>query len=121
MHTDLSPRFVVNRGNAGTRPVAVVLVLASLTLVTLPWWGDASLMRSIVEIICFLVLAQMWNLMAGYGGQISVGQQAFVGLGGYGLFILAQHNGINPFWAVPMAGVGTALVAIPMSDRKSVV
>ena len=35
-----------------------------------------------------LALAQCWNLLAGYAGLVSVGQQAFVGLGGYLLFAL---------------------------------
>ena len=38
-------------------------------------------------------------------------QQAFVGLGGYGLFVFAQHMGFNPFWSVPMGGVVAAMVA----------
>jgi branched-chain amino acid transport system permease protein len=37
-----------------------------------------------------LALAQCWNLLAGYAGLISVGQQAFVGLGGYILFALTN-------------------------------
>ena len=51
---------------------------AALTcfLATLPWWADASTLRLVVEAVCLLVLAQMWNLLAGYGGLVSVGQQA---------------------------------------------
>ena len=41
-----------------------------------------------------LVLAQMWNLLAGYGGLVSIGQQAFVGLGGYALIVLADDLGV---------------------------
>lgn len=80
-------------------------------MISVPWWGEASFMRWAVEVMCFLVLAQMWNLMAGYGGLISVGQQAFVGLGGYGLFVFAQHLGLHPFWSVPLGGIVAAVVA----------
>ena len=51
----------------------------------LPWMGDAGLMRAVMEFIALLVLAQMWNLLAGYAGLVSIGQQAYVGLGGYAL------------------------------------
>ena len=51
----------------------------------------------------------MWNLLAGYGGLVSIGQQAFVGLGGYALLVLADDAGVNPFLAVPLAGLVAAL------------
>jgi len=107
--------FVVLRSTPANRVIGWALLAFCMALISVPWWGDASLMRWMVEVICFLVLAQMWNLMAGYGGLISVGQQAFVGLGGYGLFVLAQHLRINPFLAVPLAGVAAAILAVPMS------
>ena len=84
-------------------------------LATLPWWADASTLRLIVEAVCLLVLAQMWNLLGGYGGLVSVGQQAYVGLGGYTLVTLADLVGLNPFVCVPLGGVVAALVAMPVS------
>ena len=67
-------------------------------------------MRMVVELIALLVLAQMWNLLAGYAGLVSIGQQAYVGLGGYALIVLADDLGVNPFLAVPLAGVVAAVV-----------
>lgn len=84
-------------------------------LATLPWWADASALRLIVEAVCLLVLAQMWNLLAGYGGLVSVGQQAYVGLGGYTLVTLADFAGLDPFVCIPLGGVVAALVALPVS------
>ena len=60
-----------------------------------------------------LALAQMWNLLAGYAGMVSIGQQAWVGLGGYALIVLADDLGINPFLAVLLAGVVGAAIALP--------
>ncbi len=70
-------------------------------------------MRVIVEFIALLVLAQMWNLLAGYAGLVSIGQQAYVGLGGYALVVLADDLGVNPFLAVPLAGLVAAALALP--------
>ncbi len=70
-------------------------------------------MRMIVEFIALLVLAQMWNLLAGYAGLVSIGQQAYVGLGGYALVVLADDLGVNPFLAVPLAGLVAAAFALP--------
>jgi branched-chain amino acid transport system permease protein len=90
---------------------AGVLLLA--VLASLPAWSDAAAMRMLVEFIALLVLAQMWNLLAGYAGLVSIGQQAFVGLGGYGLIVLADDLGVNPFVAVPLAGLVAAIFALP--------
>jgi branched-chain amino acid transport system permease protein len=103
--------YVVERSTALSRTAVWGGVAGAFVLVSVPFWADSSLMRWGVEVMCFLVLAQMWNLLAGYGGLISIGQQAFVGVGGYGLFIFAQHLGVHPFWAVPLGGVMAALFA----------
>jgi ABC-type branched-subunit amino acid transport system permease subunit len=60
-----------------------------------------------------LTMASMWNLLAGYAGLVSVGQQAFVGLGAYFVLILAI-NGISPFAALPVAAIGCGVVALPL-------
>ena len=51
-----------------------------------------------------LALAQCWNLLAGYAGLVSVGQQAFVGLGGYLLFALTIAVGLDPLLAIAAGG-----------------
>ena len=57
----------------------------------------------------------MWNLLAGYGGMVSIGQQAFFGLGGYAMLMLANFGGLNPFLACRWAAVIAALAALPVS------
>lgn len=110
MNTTVS-QYAVSRSTTLSQFAIWGGVVASFVVVSVPWWGEASLMRWAVEVMCFLVLAQMWNLLAGYGGLVSVGQQAFVGLGGYGLFVFAQQMGVSPFWSVPLGGVVAAIVA----------
>ena len=58
-----------------------------------------------------LALAQLWNVLAGWGGLVSVGQQAFVGLGAYALFAVVTLMGIDPMLAVPLAGLFAAVIA----------
>ena len=61
-----------------------------------------------------LALAQCWNLLAGYAGLISVGQQAFVGLGGYlAVRAHASRQASIPLLAIPLAGLVSALLALP--------
>ena len=62
---------------------AACVLLAACALA--PWWGSAAILRLIGEFMVYLALASLWNLLAGYTGLVSVGQQAYVGLGGYAL------------------------------------
>jgi len=90
--------------------LALLLVLFALST---PWWTERSSQRLLTEILYTLSLAQLWNLMAGYGGLLSVGQQGYIGLGGYCLVVMGLQWGLNPFIIVPLAGLVAAVVAIP--------
>src|SRR3981189_879275 len=67
---------------AARRPAWVATGAAIAFAASLPWWGESSWMREFVEIACYLIFAMMWNLLAGYGGMVSIRQQAFLGIGG---------------------------------------
>src|SRR5690242_3985693 len=60
-----------------------------------------------------LALAQCWNLLAGFAGLVSVGQQAFVGLGGYLLFALSIGGRVDPILAILLSGLIAAALAVP--------
>ncbi|MCI2810563.1 branched-chain amino acid ABC transporter permease [Eoetvoesiella caeni] len=105
--------YVVERKTRASQTGMLIALLGSALLVSLPFWAEASLLRFLVEAMCYLVLAQMWNLLAGYGGLISIGQQAFVGIGAYGLFLAANHLGINPFISIFLGGLIAAIIAVP--------
>ena len=91
-------------------PVAAVVIIAAATV---PAWGSSVVTKQAVTFLTLVALAQMWNLLAGYAGLVSVGQQAFVGIGGYSLWVFSNKFGINPFVCVPIAGVVAALFAFP--------
>jgi len=105
--------FRVERSTRASRAGAAAALLVVGGLAALPWAGNAGLMRAVIEFIALLVLAQMWNLLAGYAGLVSIGQQAYVGLGGYALIVLADDLGVNPFVAVPLAGLVATAFAVP--------
>ena len=90
-----------------------LLTVVVFGLLAGPYWADRGTMRLLIEAFYFLALAQLWNLLAGYSGLISVGQQAFVGLGGYMLFSLTMFAGVPVLIALPLAGVLTGILAFP--------
>jgi branched-chain amino acid transport system permease protein len=105
--------YRVDRATRTSRAGAILGLVLVVALISMPWWAGRSDMRTATEFLYILALAQMWNLLAGYGGLVSVGQQAFIGLGGYALVVMAMKLGMNVFIAVPLAGVTAALIAVP--------
>ena len=64
---------------AGVVGAGVVLI----ALAAAPFWGGRDDLQLLSEIYAYVALASLWNLLAGYAGLVSVGQQAYVGLGAY--------------------------------------
>ena len=98
------------RNVAWTGAVALIVVVVLAFFPYIVYSGTTAIM---VQGFIVLTLASMWNLLAGYAGLVSVGQQAFVGLGAYFVLILALH-GLSPFAALPVAAVASGIAALPL-------
>ena len=107
--------YTVVRSTRASTALLVFAILLIAFAATLPLWGESSWMREFVEIACYFIFAMMWNLMAGYGGMVSIGQQAFFGLGGYVMLSLGNFWGVNPFIAIVLGAIAAALISIPIS------
>ncbi len=108
-------RFSVERATPASRAFAVVTVLGVAVLASLPWWAEAGTMRLVSEMAYYLALAQLWNLLAGYSGLVSVGQQTFIGLGGYTLFAASDWYGMHPLAAIAVSGLVAAVLSVPIA------
>jgi branched-chain amino acid transport system permease protein len=107
--------FRVQHSNWSSRVGTTIVILAFAALVAAPWWAERADLRLLAEIYAYVALASMWNLLAGYAGLVSVGQQAYVGLGAYLLFALAMLAGVHPLTAIPLAGIVAAIIAVPVA------
>ena len=77
--------------------------------------GDDKAWQGKITDICVLAtMATMWNLLAGYTGLVSVGQQAYVGLGAYGLVVFANEYELNIYLAIVPAAIVAAIIAVPI-------
>jgi branched-chain amino acid transport system permease protein len=103
----------VQRATTSSRIAMTIGLFLLLALVAMPWWATSGNIRWAIELCCYIAIAQMWNLLAGYAGLVSVGQQAFIGVAGYMLFVLAQNFGVNPFFAVILSLIAPAVLAVP--------
>ena len=94
----------ITRTSTAARVALVLGGIGLALLIAAPWWAGRADMRLMGELFLYLSLASLWNLMAGYAGLVSVGQQAYVGFGGYMLFALTMFAGLPPVVAIAAAG-----------------
>jgi branched-chain amino acid transport system permease protein len=111
----MSMPFQVEHATRSSRIGTAIFVVALVALASAPFWAGRDHLRLLSEIYAYVALASLWNLLAGYAGLVSVGQQAYVGLGGYVLFASTILGGFNPLIAVPVAGILAAAVALPVA------
>lgn len=91
--------------------LAAVLVLA----LVVPYAVDLGTLTNLVGLFVLVILGTTWNLLAGYGGLVSVGQQGFVGAGGYATIWIANGLGIGVLPSIGLAAAVCALLALPTS------
>lgn len=95
--------------------VAGSIVIAGVVLVALaPYLLPTSVTSQWIKLFYLIVLAGTWNLLAGYAGMVSVGQQAYIGLGAYGVFVF-NDLGIDAYVSVIIVSVAVAAIALPVS------
>ena len=108
-------RYAVRSRTTLSTVAAVVGLLVVAALAAAPFYAGRGALQDLFFILTLLALAQFWNMLAGFAGLVSVGQQAFVGLGAYGLYALTILGGLDPIAALPLAGLGTGLLALPVA------
>ncbi len=93
--------------SGGTAGIVVILALV-------PFWFGPNTTEKLTELFVLIILAAMWNALAGYAGLVSIGQQAFIGIGAYAVIVFTDH-GINGYVAVVLAALFAGLISLPIS------
>lgn len=83
-------------------------------LALLPGVLGAGAVDRLTALFIYVIMAAMWNALAGYGGLVSVGQQVFFGLGAYFTVRLAE-TGLDPFVAMAIASLVVGALSYPLS------
>jgi len=104
----------VRRRGRGSLPGGIGMLVVVAALAVLPYTAGPDVIFNLVSMFVLIMLASMWNLLAGYGGMMSIGLQAFYGLGGYTLLFLSNH-GVGVWPGIPLAALITGVIAVPVS------
>jgi len=89
-----------------------LLLLFLLGLYTLPRFASASTVSLVNRIAIFIIAVQGLNLLTGYTGQISLGQAAFMTVGGYISTLMVSKLGWSFFAALPVAALGAGIIGL---------
>jgi branched-chain amino acid transport system permease protein len=108
-----APR-TVRRGGRATVATTIGLGVVVAVLAYAPYVAYTSIIDDLITFLILVTMASMWNLLAGYAGLVSIGQQAYIGLGAYAV-IQWSDWGIQPYIGVALAAATCALVAVPTS------
>jgi len=113
---DVQPsRVKVTRATKSSWAALIIAAPVLVVLAMLPYLASRGMQQNLVILFSLIVLGTMWNLLAGYGGMVSIGQQAYIGIGAFGLVYIADEVGLDPFIAVPIAVLVAGLISLPIS------
>lgn len=104
------PSVTVDRWGIGGRRAAFTCLGLLAALAVLPLAASDSVVDKLTLLFVYMLLAAMWNLLSGYAGVVSVGQQAFFGVAAY-FALRAVAAGMPPYAALLAGAVGAAFVA----------
>jgi branched-chain amino acid transport system permease protein len=100
-------------------PVSLGFTTGLGTLIALlalaPFMLGGNSLDNLIQLYFLVILAIMWNALAGYGGLVSVGQQAFIGIGAYAVVFLSVQHSLNPYLAMVIATLFGAAISIPIA------
>lgn len=89
-----------------------LLFVALGVMFTIPRLGNSYLTTTLNQIAYTVIAVQGLNLLTGYTGQISMGQAAFMLVGGYAAGLVTIHWGLPFYVAIPVAGLISGLVGL---------
>jgi branched-chain amino acid transport system permease protein len=96
-----------------SRPATVTTVTAALAVAVLaaaPYLAGTGITQALVTLFLLVSMAALWNLLAGYAGMISFGQQAYLGIGAYVVWLVGKA-GVSPFAGIAVGAVACAVAA----------
>jgi branched-chain amino acid transport system permease protein len=102
---------VVTRWSRPATVTAAACGAGVIVLAALPYLVGTGITQSLVTLFLLVSMAALWNLLAGYAGMISFGQQAYLGIGAYVVYLVSK-TGISPFAAIAVAAAACVPAAL---------
>lgn len=94
------------------KPLFLLILLVALAILPLPLSSSSYLIWILIFCIFYAILALSWDLILGYGGQLSFAHTGMLGIGAYSSVFLVNTTGLPPLVGMIVAGLlaaGTGL------------
>jgi branched-chain amino acid transport system permease protein len=112
--TEAAPAPTVHRWTRASQAFVGSTGGLLVLLAFMPFLFTQNTTEKLTELFVLIIIAAMWNVMAGFAGMVSVGQQAFIGIGAYGTIVFADQ-GLNPFVGAVLAAAVAGVISLPVS------
>ncbi|MCO5387276.1 branched-chain amino acid ABC transporter permease [Desulfosporosinus sp.] len=89
--------------------LALVIALVVPLIIKAPYQ-----LHIVILILIWATIGTAWNLLGGYGGQVSFGHAAFFGLGAYSAGMLSLHFDLSPWWGMLLGPIAATIIAFPI-------
>ena len=90
----------------------IILIVIMIALLIFPWLGMDYLSHILIMIFLYSYLGLAWNLIGGFGGQLSLGHAAFFGVGAYTSTLLFIYTGLTPWLGMICGAILSALIGL---------
>jgi branched-chain amino acid transport system permease protein len=111
---ELDQAVAVSRWSLPATLTTASAALAVAVLAALPYLASTGITQALVTCFLLVSMAVLWNLLAGYAGMVSFGQQAYLGIGAYLVWLVSSKAGLSPFAAIAVAAAGSAVAGVPI-------
>jgi branched-chain amino acid transport system permease protein len=108
-------KLQITRWTRASTLSAIVTIVLITALSALPLFSGPNVTERLTTLFVYIILAVMWNALAGYAGLVSVGQQMFFGLGAYATIRLS-YGGMNVYAAIFAGALLAGCTALPLSS-----
>lgn len=107
-------KVTVQRWDPVSRSFTAAMVMLIGVLALAPMAFTPNTTEPLTRLFILIILAVMWNVLAGFGGLVSVGQQAFVGIGAYATIWFAER-GVGGYTSIVLAALVAGAFSLPVS------
>jgi ABC-type branched-subunit amino acid transport system ATPase component/ABC-type branched-subunit amino acid transport system permease subunit len=90
-----------------------ILACLAVAYLTISWFVPNSYYQLILTLVpIWATFAVSWNILSGYGGQLSFGHASFFGIGGYVMTLALVYWDLTPWLGIPLGAIMGAVAAV---------
>jgi branched-chain amino acid transport system permease protein len=93
----------------------IAVIVAVVVLFTLPAWGSSYAIMLVTLMGIYITIGHMWNLLSGYSGLVSLGQQMYIGVGAFTMAVFSNNFGVPIIIALILGGLVSVVISVGLS------